>query len=77
MQTYVAGEDSGIFETSTDLVEALVDVICAYYVFDVSYPDSMSGILFFLQDVGLELKDNIFRGTKYSTFMAELRNNVH
>ena len=49
-QTFVAGEGIGIFETSSDLVEALVDLIAAYYVFDVNYADNMSGMLFFLQD---------------------------
>ena len=31
---FVAGEDTAVFETGTDLIEALVDLIAAYYVFD-------------------------------------------
>lgn len=33
-QVFVAGEDTAVFETGTDLIEALVDLIAAYYVFD-------------------------------------------
>ena len=76
-QAFVAGEGIGIFETSSDLVEALVDLIAAYYVFDVNYADNMSGMLFFLQDEVLKLKDSAFRGTKYSSFMAQYKKNVH
>ena len=72
-QAFVAGEGIGIFETSSDLVEALVDLIAAYYVFDVNYADNMSGMLFFLQDEVLKLKDSAFRGTKYSSFMAQYK----
>ena len=43
------------------------------HVYDVSYPDTMSGILyFFWQDVAL-----LIQHTVYSSFMAELRDNVH
>lgn len=66
LQVFVSGEDRSFFETNSDLIMALVDVIAAYYVFDVSYSDSKSGILFFLQDVALEVQDNTVRGTKYS-----------
>ena len=41
----------------TDIIKALVDVIlwwCRIYVFDVSYPDGMVGILSFLEDIALE-----------------------
>jgi hypothetical protein len=38
-----------IFETMPNLLEALVDLISAYYVFDVNYPESMSRVLCFLQ----------------------------
>lgn len=76
-QVFVAGEDKSFFETSTNLLEALIDLVTTYYVFDVSYPDSMSGVLYFLQDFGLEATDNLARTVKYSTFISELRSNVH
>ena len=36
------------------------------HVYDVSYPDTMSGILyFFWRDVALLIQDNVVRGTRY------------
>ena len=55
LQAFASGEDECISETSTNLLEALVDLISAYYVFDVSYAESISGccasckILFYRQ----------------------------
>ena len=43
------------------------------YVFDVNCADNMSGMLFFLQDEVLKLKDSAFRGAKYSSFMAQYK----
>lgn len=74
LQAFVSGEDECIFETSANLLEALVDLISAYYVFDVSYAESMSGVLCFLQDFVLEAKDSSARSIRYSTFASELRN---
>ena len=48
-QIFVCGEDQAFFESDCDLVKALVDLISAYYVFDVRYPQSISGVLHFLQ----------------------------
>jgi hypothetical protein len=44
LQTFVSGEDQAFFESSTDLLEALVDVISRYYGFHINYPDQISGI---------------------------------
>lgn len=76
-QAFISGEDKSIFETDNNLIYALVDLIIAYYVFHVSYPDALSGLLYFLQDVALEVKDTASRTIKYSTFMAELCSDVH
>ncbi|CAB4022628.1 Hypothetical predicted protein [Paramuricea clavata] len=65
------------FESSTDLFEALVDVISSYYVFHINYPDQMSGILYFLQDFALDVSDTTQRSIKYSSFVAELQCDVH
>jgi len=46
-QVFVNGEDQAFFESDCDLVKALVDLISAYCVFDVRYPQSISGILHF------------------------------
>ena len=52
-QVFVAGEKKCFFETTTNLVQALVDLLLAYYVFDVSYADAMAGMFYFLQEVSL------------------------
>ena len=57
-------------EYSDQLITALVELVCAYYVFVVRYPESISRICYFLQEVALKEKDNSYKGTKYSTFMA-------
>lgn len=68
-QLLIAGEDQAFVECeSDDLLSAFVDLISAYYVFHVKYPDGMAGFLLFLQDT-----DNVFWGTKYSAFMSKLR----
>ena len=77
LQAFVAGEGESFFETSTNLLESLVDLIVAYYVFDVSYPDNMSRILSFLQDFILEAMDSNPRSIKYSSFISELTSDVH
>jgi hypothetical protein len=77
LQTFVSGEDQAFFESSTDLLEALVDVISRYYVFHINYPDQMSGILYFRQDFALDVSDTTQRSIKYSSFVAELQSDVH
>ena len=74
LQAFVSGEDECISETSTNLLEALVDLISAYYVFDVSYAESISGMLCFLQDFVLHAKDSSTRSIRYWTFASGLRN---
>jgi hypothetical protein len=77
LQTFVSGEDQAFFESSTDLLEALVDVISRYYVFHINYPDQMSGILYFRQDLALDVSDTTQRFIKYSSFVADLQSDVH
>ena len=74
-QIFISGEDQVFMECpDIELMKALVDLISLYYVFHVTYPDSMIGILSFLQDIALGCTDIAYKGTKYSSFMAELRN---
>ena len=72
-QVFVCGEDQAFFECDCELPIALVDLIAAYYVFDVKYPQCFSGVLYFLQEVVLLQVDSEFKGTKYATFMAEFK----
>ena len=59
-QVFVCGEDQAFFESDCDLVKALVDLISAYYVFDVKYPQCISGVLHFLQEIVLLQSDSEF-----------------
>ena len=48
-QVFVCGEDQAFFECDCELPRALVDLIAAYYVFDVKYPHAVflrSSLLF-------------------------------
>jgi hypothetical protein len=75
MQVSVSREDRSIFEMTSNLLhEALIDLISAYYVFDMNYPESMSGVLYFLQDFVLEATAGAKRSIKHSTFVSELKN---
>ena len=73
-QIFIAGGDDAIVECpTTELLDSLILLVASYYVFDVSYPVCYKGLLGFLQDVGLCHVDDIYRGAKYSAFLAELR----
>lgn len=54
-------------------MKALVNLIAAYYVYDVKYPQCMIGVLLFLQEVVLLQKETKFKGAKYASFMAEFQ----
>lgn len=73
-QQFIAGEDKSFVECDgVDLIQGLIDLISSYYVFDVAYSDNMEGCSLFLQYVVLPSKDKTYRGTKYSAFMANVR----
>lgn len=73
-QMFVAGEDQPFIETEgIDLVKGLVDLISCYYAYHVAYPENMEGCLLFFQDILLPSNVNVYRGTKYSAFMANIR----
>ena len=55
-QYYVCGENIVICESKTYL-DAILDLICAYYIFDIAYPKPLSGILLFFQQSVFSLKD--------------------
>ena len=54
-------------------MKALVNLIGAYYVYDVKYPQCMIGVLLFLQEVVLLQRETKFKGAKYASFMAEFQ----
>lgn len=56
-QYFVCGEKNVICESKSYL-DATLDLICTYYVFDIVYPKALSGVLLFFQQSVFELKDD-------------------
>lgn len=76
-QIFIAGEDEAIVECPTkELLDGLLYVIACYYVFHVSYPVCFKGVLSFLQDIGLCCVDDVYRGSKYCSFLAEVKRKI-
>lgn len=75
-RVFITGEDDVVFECqNNDLLDAVLYVVACYYVFDVSYPICFQSVLGFLQDIGLCCVDAFYRGSKYNTFLAEVKKN--
>lgn len=55
-QFFIACEQAILFE-SKSLRDALVDLIATYYVFNISYPKSVCGVMLFFQHFIFNLKD--------------------
>ena len=76
-QLMIIGENQVFVECpGTNLINALIDLISAYYVYDISYPDGMVVMLSFLQEIVLKSRDDIYKGTKYSALMTELKSKM-
>ena len=57
VQYHIYIESECLLSTHT-LGDALADLICTYFVFDVAYPKSVYALLIFYQHFVLGLKDN-------------------
>ena len=55
-QYMVCGEKNIICESKT-LIDAILDLIGIYYIFDIIYPKSLAGILLFFQQQVFKIKD--------------------
>ena len=77
-QLMIIGENKVFVECQlgTSLISGLIDLICAYYAFDVMYPDGMIVVLSFLQEIVLQSSENAYKGTKYSALMTEVRSRM-
>ena len=73
-QLMVVGENKVFVDCQLckSLISVLIDLICAYYVFDVTYPDCMIVALSFLQEIVLQSCENAYKGTKYSARKTHL-----
>jgi hypothetical protein len=69
----IIGENKVFVECQlgTSLISGLIDLICAYYAFDV-----MIVALSFLQEIMLQSSENAYKGTKYSALMTEVRSRM-
>ena len=71
MQVFILGKNELVFECPSNcLVDALFYLHCCYYVIDVSYPSSLEGILFFLQDLA---REPFSLRQIYNCFLVELK----
>ena len=55
-QIFICAEQSVILE-SKSMKDALIDLIAAYFVFDISYPKYLDSVLIFIQHFVFNLKD--------------------
>jgi hypothetical protein len=55
---YFVCVEKALLTESKSLRDAILDVICAYYVFDISYPRSLAGIFLFFQQNVFGIKDS-------------------
>ena len=55
-QFYVCCEQGVLLEAKT-VKDAIIDLIAAYYVFDITYPKGVDGILLFFQHFVFGLRD--------------------
>lgn len=56
-QFFIACEQAILCE-SKSLRDAIVDLVAAYYVFDMAYPKGAGGILYFFQQYVFNIKDS-------------------
>lgn len=55
---YFVCVEKALLTESKSIRDALLDVICVYYVFDISYPQSVAGLFLFLQQNVFKIKDS-------------------
>ena len=71
-QRILCGEDSAFLECKCILLKALVNLIAAYYVYDVKYPQCMIWVLSFL----LLQKETQFKGQNMLSLWQSLKRAV-
>ena len=66
------GIESDCLLSAHTLGDALADLICTYFVFDIAYPKSEYALLIFFQHFVLGLKDNQKIPTSVSSLCSSL-----
>ena len=74
-QVFLCAENRDILEVST-LVEGLIQLMAAYYVYSVQYPNMCKATLYFLQDIVLGRPDKSgpakARPTRYNVLLTKV-----
>ena len=65
--------ESSFMYTCENLSDALIDIMCYYYVLNMQYPRSMHTLCLFLQHFVLGLKDNARLPTSILTLSSNLQ----
>lgn len=76
VKTLVAGDTTIINTRTTDLCEAIIVLIAAYYTFALDYPPPLSQILGLLQNFIVGESYEGVKSPKYVKFMHELTNSI-
>ncbi len=73
LQTFISAENDCLVEVpATTIVEGLVYLMAAYYVFNVAYPKLYQPLLYMVQDFVMDKSDNGKRPTRYASFAATI-----
>lgn len=70
---YVVGEGSVINTHTTNILDAVIILLGAYYIFDLNYPAMYGQLLGFLQQHILEEPYTYFKGTNFQKFSNKLK----
>ena len=72
-QMMVCAENEELFEVPGEtLLEGIMHLMAAYYVYNVEYPRGCKGLLYFFQDILMERSGSGKRPTRYKTFINRL-----
>ena len=71
-QVFVCAEQAVLVKSKT-VQDSLIDLLAAYFIFDISYPKHMSAILLFIQHHVFKLKDEQTLPTATSTLVRNLQ----
>ena len=57
LQFFIVGERLVLCECD-EFIEALLDLICVYFTYNIEYPKNLSAVLLFVQHYILDIKDS-------------------
>ena len=72
LQVFVCAEQAVLVESKT-VQDSLIDLLAAYFVFDISYPKCLSAVLLFFQHHVFKLKDGQAAPTALNVLVRNLQ----